>query len=718
MQTPRERVELILHQLEQLPTLPAVAGRLLAVTTSAESCARDVVEILESDASLTAAILRMVRRADLGVDTQVIAVQRAVILLGFRAVRNAVLSMHIYRTLGVADDQGHLGTTRQELWKHCLAVACTAEMLAERAGKIVSTGEAFVCGLLHDIGKVGLDTCLPKSYARVVARVERGHTCVCDAERKLFGLDHAVAGKRLMTHWQLAPSIRECVWLHHQDPESLPSSVVNPQLVRLIHLADNLVRRQRIGFSGYGHVADVEACAARLGIDDAALADVVGHLPARMEPFCALVGLDDATGATLYVESLAKANTELGHVNEKLAETNRELELQAACFDALKSLTGLSGGACIADVCAAAARCVRTAIDTSGALTFVGEASSRCLHVGYTDQGDGNPATAVIEVSDGQNRDLLSAAVAVSLERKIAAAPEGCETIWQRCMGSPPHGAVWMLPFIKTDTLIGAVFFVADDGVVARWRRATTECHALSSAIEQAVVSAKARVESERMNEELLDLNRRLRAAQQELVQARSISMIAEMAAGAAHEINNPLSVISGRAQMGAASPETEDIQHSLAIIRDKAHEASQIVTDLMLFARPNPPEPASQPLAALLEHYCQRWRARFSLRADCLTLSAADAEATVYTDPNQLREILDSVITNAVEAGESETLRVQVNSPSRLTDETVRIVIEDNGVGMSPDVLDHAFDPFFIDSRISTAGACGSNQYATSARR
>ena len=84
-QSPRERVELILHQLEQLPTLPAVAGRLLAVTTSAESCARDVVEIIESDASLTTAILRMVRRADLAVDTQVLTVQRAVTLLGFRA---------------------------------------------------------------------------------------------------------------------------------------------------------------------------------------------------------------------------------------------------------------------------------------------------------------------------------------------------------------------------------------------------------------------------------------------------------------------------------------------------------------------------------------------------------------------------------------------------------------------------------------------------------
>ncbi len=696
-QSPRERVELILHQLEQLPTLPAVAGRLLAVTTSAESCAGDVVAIIESDASLTAAILRMVRRADLGVDAQVMTVQRAVTLLGFRAVRNAVLSMQIYEALGAPGQRERPVTTHQELWKHCLAVACAADMLAEHAGRQVLTGEAFVCGLLHDIGKIALDACLPKSYARVVARVERERTCICDVERDLFGLDHAVAGKRLVTKWQLAPSIVECVWLHHQDPESLPSSVANPELLGLIHLADNLVRQQRIGFSGYQHLADVNACAARMGVDEAGLNDIVVRLPARMEPFCALVGLDDANGATLYAESLAKANNELGCINETLAETNRELELRATCFEALKSFTdNLRDHSGIAEVCAAAAQCVRASVGADGALAFVGDASSRCLHAGYTEGGGGAASTTVLEVGDGQNRDILGAAVAVSLERKILPAPEGCETIWQRCMGSPPHSPVWMLAFIETDALIGAVFFVAGDGVVTRWQRATAECHALSSAIERAVTSAVARVESERTNEELLDLNRRLRATQKELVRARSITMIAEMAAGAAHELNNPLSVISGRAQMAAATPEPEEIQRSLAIINSKAQEASQIMLELMQFAKPAPPRPVSRPLASVLEHHCQRWHERFSLREDRLTLSAADPEVTVYADPAQLQEALDALVTNAVEAGEPETLRLQVNSPCGLTDETVRIVIEDNGVGMSPDVLEHAFDPFF----------------------
>ena len=67
-----------------------------------------------------------------------------------------------------------------------------------------------------------------------------------------------------------------------------------------------------------------------------------------------------------------------------------------------------------------------------------------------------------------------------------------------------------------------------------------------------------------------------------------------------------------------------------------------------------------------------------------------------VCADPEQLSTILEAVLANAVEACRTETARLQINSPSRVSDETVRIVIEDNGVGMSRDVLEHAVDPFF----------------------
>ncbi|MFQ5590187.1 MAG: HDOD domain-containing protein [Phycisphaerae bacterium] len=696
-QTPRERVELILHHLDRLPTLPAVVGRLLAATTSTKSSASDVVQIIESDGVLTAAILRMTRRADLGISSNVVTVRRAVTLLGFRAVRNAVLSMRIYETLGAPDALDKRSTIHHELWKHSLAVACVADLLAERMRDTDLKEQAFVCGLLHDIGKIALDVCLPKSYARVVARVERERTCICDVERDMLGMDHSIAGKRLVTKWQLPRAIMECVWLHHQEPDALPSSTANAALVQLIHLADGIVRRQRVGFSGYGCGAGVEACAAGLGLDEPAVTEVAGQLPAHMEPFCALVGLDDATDATSYAESLARANNELGRTNEALAEANREYELRARCFDALTTFNERLGETtCIADVCAAAAQCVGECIGADSTLAFVGDAQHRCLHVGCRMGCEERPTSMVLDVGDGHSRDILAAATAVSLGRTICSAPEGCEAIWQRCEQSAPSGPVWMLPFAQSDELVGAVFFVADPMAVARWREASVECRALSCAIEHAVASARTSTEAERMNEELFDLNRRLRAAQQRSVRARSISMIAEMAAGAAHELNNPLSVISGRAQMAACEDNLKEIERTLRIIREKAHEASQIVLELMQFAKPDPPEPRSQRLGSVLQRRCQHWRRRFSLTPQQITSLIADDGTTVHADPEQLHEILDAVVNNAVEAAARETLHVQVNSPSRVTDETVRIVIEDNGVGMSPDILERAFDPFF----------------------
>ncbi|UCE62327.1 MAG: HDOD domain-containing protein [Phycisphaerales bacterium] len=700
LQSSRERVELILSQLDRLPTLPAVAARLLSVTTSNESCARDVVDIVESDPSLTAAVLNMVRRADLGASGQINTVQRAVTALGFRAVRNAVLSVHVYSALPHADASGNerQASARRELWKHSLAVACTADMLAERMNGFEAKDQAFVCGLLHDVGKIALDACLPKSAARVFARVDADRECICDAERELFGLDHTVAGKHLVTRWQLPETITESVWFHHQDPQALPSSVTSPQLVRLIHLADNVVREQRIGFSGYQHVADIKACAEALKIKHTAVDDVVEGLPARMEPLCALVGLDEFISQAIYTESLSKANRELGIVNSELAESQRVLELRARCFEALKQFTEcLTVRAGIADVCTAAAGCVQAALDADGAVGFVCDATSRCMYVGRSGPSDtGGPSASIIEVGDKENRDVLGAAVAVVLERKIGEAPQGCELIWRRCMDLPAPGPIWMLSFAKTDAMVGAVLFVVGDDVVARWRGAELECHALSSAFERAVSSAQLRVESERMNEELLDLNRRLSTAQRALVRGRSISMIAEMAAGAAHELNNPMSVISGRAQMAMATSEDAELTQTLKLVKDKAHEASQIVTDLMHFAKPRAARPLTRELGKLLESCCQRWQARFALEQGRLTRTVDDPQATVCADPDQLQEILDAVVTNAVEACDPESLRLQVNSRSRESDETVRIVIEDNGAGMSPEVLEHAFDPFF----------------------
>src|SRR3954453_4366831 len=119
-----KRVELILQQLEELPTLPGIALKVLEATASDDSSASDVVKLISSDQSLTARVLQLVHRSELGVRGEVNTVERAVVLLGFVAVRSAVLAISIFETFQPVENvqPGHF--SREEFWKHSVGVAC------------------------------------------------------------------------------------------------------------------------------------------------------------------------------------------------------------------------------------------------------------------------------------------------------------------------------------------------------------------------------------------------------------------------------------------------------------------------------------------------------------------------------------------------------------------------------------------------------------------
>src|SRR5882724_11669882 len=212
-----KRVELILQQLEGLPTLPAIAVRLLEVTADEKASLQEVVSLISSDPSLTARLLQLVHRADVGVHGEVKSIERAVVLLGFEAVRSAVLAISVFQSFGSVSERRAPHFSRDDFWKHCVATACCAELLAaatvgqggRRAPGYLDPAEAFICGLLHDLGKIALETILPKSFSRVVEAADMLRGNIADVERTVIGLDHMVVGKRLAERWELPEMIRD-----------------------------------------------------------------------------------------------------------------------------------------------------------------------------------------------------------------------------------------------------------------------------------------------------------------------------------------------------------------------------------------------------------------------------------------------------------------------------------------------------------------------------
>jgi HD-like signal output (HDOD) protein len=182
--------------------------------------------------------------------------------------------------------------SREEFWKHSVGVATCAELLAEASGTAGAVGsasaridpsEAFVCGLVHDVGKVALDAALPKSFSKVVEAADLLRGNIADVERQVIGLDHMVVGKRLAERWQLPATMREAIWLHGQHPAALPPGVRSPKMVNLITLADSLVRESHLGWSGNYQFAIprailAEACA----ISEDKLAGITAKLVDRI----------------------------------------------------------------------------------------------------------------------------------------------------------------------------------------------------------------------------------------------------------------------------------------------------------------------------------------------------------------------------------------------------------------------------------------------------
>lgn len=183
------------------------------------------------------------------------------------------------------------------------------------------------------------------------------------------------------------------------------------------------------------------------------------------------------------------------------------------------------------------------------------------------------------------------------------------------------------------------------------------------------------------------------RSAFADSVRDAKLSGLAELAAGAGHEINNPLAVISGNAQLLRGRECDPDRQQRLDAIVRQARRIAEILHDLRQFARPPRPTPAPVPVADLVAAAVAEYEPHAKLKGVELTAAPADWRMVVVADAGQVRRALGHLIRNAVEATPtSGTVRVSVRS----TAGTVDLTVEDTGGGPAEDAVPHLFDPFF----------------------
>lgn len=692
----RPRIELILQQLDQLPTLPAVAMRVLQAASSDTASVKELCRLIESDPALTARILQLVHRADRGVPSEITSLERAVVLLGFDAVRCAVLAVAV---LGVFQAESSAGKfNRGEFWKHCIAVGCCAELLAQMCNAswgrsvAIDPAEAFVAGLLHDIGKLALDAAIPKSFAKAIeaADVVRGN--IADVERNVIGVDHTIVGKRLAEQWQLPHQLRDVIWLHGQLPQALPPSVRNDRLVNLVTLADVLVREQHIGYSGnYTYVVSRQLLQDALNILPQQVDAVMERLVTAIESRARALGIGATDASELYRGALQQANRELSRVTDQLAARNRKLSIRAKYFEAVAAFQSE----------------LRPDAPPAVILHAIGQTSATVLETETVAVFSIAPGAGFAEVSvvnrDGEvlQTHLVEAVETIRLPAGGPVHGVGGELEWLVQAFSPAlvSGQRYWISLEADGTCIGGVMWGAATGEIERLAPQHQELSALAVGWSLALRTCQIRDEARALAEQLADANRQLQTAQSEIYRTKMLTSIGEIAAGAAHEMNNPLAVISGRSQLLASTLSDPKQRDAARLIYEKSQEISDLITALMHFAKPQSPKPIGVDLPSLLESAIVQAKGRSEIADRQVEVRINDLpQANV--DPQQVSAALAEILANAIQATDPHTGRLTLSASFDALSQRLVLTIADNGCGMDEYVLRHAFDPFFSVKR------------------
>ncbi|TWT45339.1 HDOD domain protein [Phycisphaerae bacterium RAS1] len=274
-----------ISRVTEISSLPEITTRIVQAVEDPKATAHDLHEIVKSDPALATKILKVVNSAFYGLPAQIASLDRAILMLGLSAVKNIALAASLTR-LFKAEPLGPQFEPR-DLWRHCIAVGVCARMLAESGG-CSRPDEAFVAGLVHDMGLLIVQQTFGDKLREVVTRCFSAPTSFCATEQSIIGADHQAFGAALAAKWKFPPALRNVITFHH-DPGALRPEF--KKLVTEVYVADTLCCQQQCGFwltAGTQTIPD--EMLSLISVERSQLDEIAAALPERIQEAEAIFG--------------------------------------------------------------------------------------------------------------------------------------------------------------------------------------------------------------------------------------------------------------------------------------------------------------------------------------------------------------------------------------------------------------------------------------------
>lgn len=308
-----------IRKADNLPSLPAVTLEVMELIRAGEASAEEIAEVIQRDPALAARVLKMVNSAFFALSSEVVSVKHAVTLLGLRTVKVMILGFSVVE-LGHGTE--HDGFDYDAYWRRSLCTAVAARLLAHAAAPKLKE-EAFIGGLLADVGMLAAHRCARELYAPVLAEwAKLGHPEI-EVELRLLGVSHATMSRELLATWGLPELLYGAVGAHQGEGIENLSGTAR-QLAGILAGAD-AVAGVFCGVVPPDRIAQAKAaCSHASGVGGPMLDHVLLALDASVQEVAALLDLKIAPTV-----SYAQMQSEAG---KQLAQLTIEAEQETAGY--------------------------------------------------------------------------------------------------------------------------------------------------------------------------------------------------------------------------------------------------------------------------------------------------------------------------------------------------------------------------------------------------
>ncbi|MGF7057619.1 HDOD domain-containing protein [Brassicibacter mesophilus] len=230
----------IMNRINDMPMLPESIETIIRLTEDPDSTVKDLEKEILKDQSLTSQVLKLANSTHYGYSRRISTISEATVLLGFQTIKSIALTTSVNTHL-LKELPGY-GLKKDMLWQQSLACAIISRLISKKT-KICHPEQAYIAGLLRDIGKVILNCYVTSEFYKIIDKVNDEGSTFIEAEEEILGYNHAQVGANIARKWNFPANLVEAIEYHH-SPEA---AMIDHELVSIVHIADALAMMLGIG---------------------------------------------------------------------------------------------------------------------------------------------------------------------------------------------------------------------------------------------------------------------------------------------------------------------------------------------------------------------------------------------------------------------------------------------------------------------------------------